>query len=541
MLDYLDNAQSVGPDSPVGRRDKRGLNENLAREILELHTLGVDGGYTPSRRHRIRAHPDGLDRWPGAKAGLGAPGAFVFNVDAHEPGVRTLLGRSYTRGRRRAGRGGARRSRPLAGDRPPHRSQIRARLRRRRRRRRPSSTRLARKFSRTGRRSRRLGPRAGRRRRRLERAGDEAARSLANDDRRPSRAAARRRQAGTPRLGARRAGDAAVEPGRAQRLSRISADAWASPEGIKTRVEIAAGLGAFGQGRAAAARPHRPRAARRQPSSTRADGAARGIAAAGLCAADSVAGVPEEMSMIADLDRRRFLGGAGAVFAAANLPRVASAAGARDPRLVVIILRGALDGLSAVGPVGDPEYVEAARELALRLDGPHAALPLDGFFGAQPGDEEFRPALRRQAGAGACMRRRPTIASARISTARTCLKAACRRPAAPKAAGSTGRSRKLPVAGRAEGEGARGRLCAAAGAARPGADARLGAGGAAGAGRRPRRPRLGALYDHADPISRERCAPGFEADRQASAMAGMKPRAATWSSRCARRRKARRG
>ena len=73
--------------------------------------------------------------------------------------------------------------------------------------------------------------------------------------------------------------------------------------------------------------------------------------------------------MIADLDRRRFLGGAGAVFAAANLPRVASAAGARDPRLVVIILRGALDGLSAVGPVGDPEYVKLHGELALQLDG----------------------------------------------------------------------------------------------------------------------------------------------------------------------------
>ena len=46
MLAYLDNAQSVGPGSPRGRRAKRGLNENLAREILELHTLGVDGGYS---------------------------------------------------------------------------------------------------------------------------------------------------------------------------------------------------------------------------------------------------------------------------------------------------------------------------------------------------------------------------------------------------------------------------------------------------------------------------------------------------------------
>ena len=46
MLIYLDNIGSIGPNSRVGKRRGRGLNENLAREILELHTLGVDGGYT---------------------------------------------------------------------------------------------------------------------------------------------------------------------------------------------------------------------------------------------------------------------------------------------------------------------------------------------------------------------------------------------------------------------------------------------------------------------------------------------------------------
>ncbi|TGT56722.1 DUF1800 family protein, partial [Mesorhizobium sp. M2E.F.Ca.ET.166.01.1.1] len=46
MLVYLDNQQSIGPDSRAGKRRGRGLNENLAREILELHTLGVDGGYS---------------------------------------------------------------------------------------------------------------------------------------------------------------------------------------------------------------------------------------------------------------------------------------------------------------------------------------------------------------------------------------------------------------------------------------------------------------------------------------------------------------
>ncbi len=93
--------------------------------------------------------------------------------------------------------------------------------------------------------------------------------------------------------------------------------------------------------------------------------------------------------MTLTLSRRRFLGAAGAVFAAANLSRRASAAGARDPRLVVIILRGALDGLSAVGPIGDPDYADLHRALALTRDGPHAALPLDGFFGLNPGMKTF--------------------------------------------------------------------------------------------------------------------------------------------------------
>lgn len=46
MLTYLNNEKSIGPDSPQGKKSKKGLNENLGREILELHTLGVDGGYT---------------------------------------------------------------------------------------------------------------------------------------------------------------------------------------------------------------------------------------------------------------------------------------------------------------------------------------------------------------------------------------------------------------------------------------------------------------------------------------------------------------
>ncbi|MGH8277522.1 MAG: DUF1501 domain-containing protein, partial [Steroidobacteraceae bacterium] len=61
----------------------------------------------------------------------------------------------------------------------------------------------------------------------------------------------------------------------------------------------------------------------------------------------------------------------------------------RDPNLIVIILRGALDGLSAVGPVGDPDYEGLHGDIALSLTGEHAALPLDGFFALNPAMPTF--------------------------------------------------------------------------------------------------------------------------------------------------------
>jgi uncharacterized protein (DUF1501 family) len=82
--------------------------------------------------------------------------------------------------------------------------------------------------------------------------------------------------------------------------------------------------------------------------------------------------------------RRSLLATGGAVFAAAQLPRLASAAGASDPRLVVIILRGALDGLSAVAPIGDPDYAGLHGTLCLSTQGTPAALPLDSFFAIHP-------------------------------------------------------------------------------------------------------------------------------------------------------------
>jgi uncharacterized protein (DUF1501 family) len=88
--------------------------------------------------------------------------------------------------------------------------------------------------------------------------------------------------------------------------------------------------------------------------------------------------------------RRSLLTGAGSVFAWAYLPEFARAGG-RDPRFIVIILRGALDGLSAVAPVGDPDYLALHGSLALSLGGDHPALPLDSFFALNPA----MPALKR--------------------------------------------------------------------------------------------------------------------------------------------------
>jgi uncharacterized protein (DUF1501 family) len=81
--------------------------------------------------------------------------------------------------------------------------------------------------------------------------------------------------------------------------------------------------------------------------------------------------------------RREALIGAGALFAWTQMPKLARAEG-RDPRLLVIVLRGALDGLGAVAPVGDPDWVGLRGDRALVLDGKTPALPLDAFFALNP-------------------------------------------------------------------------------------------------------------------------------------------------------------
>jgi uncharacterized protein (DUF1800 family) len=94
MLFFLDNQQSLGPDSRAGQNRKRGLNENLAREIMELHTLGVGGGYTQEDVTSLARIITGWT-FAGRQGQLGTPGAFVFNANAHQPGSQTLLGKTY--------------------------------------------------------------------------------------------------------------------------------------------------------------------------------------------------------------------------------------------------------------------------------------------------------------------------------------------------------------------------------------------------------------------------------------------------------------
>ena len=106
MLLYLDNHLSIGANSTAARflarrggNRKIGINENLAREILELHTLGVDGGYT---QQDVTTFAQVISGWsiggPIGRGNLdgGEAGAFHFREAFHEPGSKTLLGRRFT-------------------------------------------------------------------------------------------------------------------------------------------------------------------------------------------------------------------------------------------------------------------------------------------------------------------------------------------------------------------------------------------------------------------------------------------------------------
>lgn len=93
MLLYLDNVRSYGPNSQLGISTGRGLNENLAREILELHTLGVEGGYD---QNDVIGLAKIITGWSVYSENERHPGQFVFRRHAHEPGTHILLGKRYS-------------------------------------------------------------------------------------------------------------------------------------------------------------------------------------------------------------------------------------------------------------------------------------------------------------------------------------------------------------------------------------------------------------------------------------------------------------
>jgi len=93
MLFYLDNVESMGADSVAGVNRDKGLNENLARETLELHTLGVRTGYTQAD---VTSFANVLTGWTWIAPGEPDHGGeFTFNKRLHEPGARTVLDKSY--------------------------------------------------------------------------------------------------------------------------------------------------------------------------------------------------------------------------------------------------------------------------------------------------------------------------------------------------------------------------------------------------------------------------------------------------------------
>src|SRR5262252_8656485 len=94
MLIYLDNARSIGPASIAGLRQRRGLNENLAREILELHTLGVRTVYAQDDVTRFANVITGWTVVPFRQDPVRG-GEFEFNPCMHEPGAQTVIGKSY--------------------------------------------------------------------------------------------------------------------------------------------------------------------------------------------------------------------------------------------------------------------------------------------------------------------------------------------------------------------------------------------------------------------------------------------------------------
>jgi uncharacterized protein (DUF1800 family) len=103
MLMFLDNVQSIGPNSKAGLGRDKGLNENLAREILELHTVSVDGGYTQADVTNFANIITGWTFGHGEKVAEADKGHFMFTPNRHEPGAFSVLGKTYDQPGRASG------------------------------------------------------------------------------------------------------------------------------------------------------------------------------------------------------------------------------------------------------------------------------------------------------------------------------------------------------------------------------------------------------------------------------------------------------
>ena len=385
MIVYLDNHMSVRPGWKPPARAARlapnlprpsGLNENLAREILELHTLGVNGGYTQADVTQLAR---ALTGW--TVGGLASPG-FTFQAGRHDPGAKTIVGRSY------AQEGMAQAEAALA-DLAAHPSTARH-----------IATKLARHFI-----ADEPPPAAVER---IARAFRDSGGHL------PTVHAAlldcpEAWQAPLAKLkspveyvvsclrclpAARAAKPQALfyalnEMGQRPYFAPSpqgwpdSAQAWAGADALWKRIEwagiLASRLGS-GVDPLAIARDGYGEAL---SEPTRASHHARRKPAAGARAVARQPRVPEEIGMTT---RRAALRTFGGLAALAAFPGLAlGAAPGSERRLVLVFLRGGMDGLSAVPAYGDADFVARRGLLAIAPPGEAGgALKLDALFGLSP-------------------------------------------------------------------------------------------------------------------------------------------------------------
>ena len=375
MMEYLDLGSSIGPGSRIGMAKGRSYNENYAREVMELHTVGVNAGY---RQDDVVQLSLALTGWSVDRA----EGTVVFRSDAHEPGTRTIMGRTLDDDGNVQG---------------------------------PEALAMLATHPRTG-------PRICRKLA-VHFMGDEPADALvaamsaawrssggglpqvysamlahpASWDARPGRfkppeafvvscARALRSSEAPERLIATM-NSLGQKPFSAQAPTGYpeSSVAWLTPGAMVARLQAAADMAArapttedpvawlTGIVGVDSRIPHL-RGSEARADSPRSDDPGTGLSR-----------VPEDLSM--DIDRRAFILSTGCTLALSARPSMsfAVAPGLSDRLFVLVVMRGAVDGLGAVPPYGDPDYATAHGTLALPPPGtPGGCLLLDARFGLHP-------------------------------------------------------------------------------------------------------------------------------------------------------------